>query len=313
MNKNIRRLTEGAMMCALVGLLLVVNRYLMESLEMVLLWVIPLPVIVYVVRYDLRNGMVLSFCIAAISFILALPQTVFYSLSGCIVGLVYGYGVINNKSSNWLVSTTIVGSIFVSAVTILLFASFFGYDLTTELLSFSGVVAPVAKLLSNGALINADFIKILFYLFIIVYGILEGTVIHLITYIVLRKLRIEAPIPKVVILSKGPKWLGYGCIGVILLNWLAPNFTQSTQILEILLFITVILCFVVGWFGYIMLLVFIKRLGVGFILTILIALALIFIFGSLLMLGQAILIFLVGLGLLDMTTNIRNILMGVVK
>jgi Predicted membrane protein (DUF2232). len=308
MNKNIRKLTEGAMMCAMVGMLLVINRQLMEFFDMFLIWIVPLPVIVYVVRYGVKNGLVLSFCIFIITFILALPQTVFYTLSGSIVGVIYGYGILRHKSSSWLVSTTIIGSILVSAVTILLFASFFGYDLADQLLHFSNEISTITKLLSKDGFISFVFVKILFYLAIILSGILEGTVIHLLAFIVLRKLKIEAPIPRVVILSKGPKWIGYLAIVAILANWLAPNFTQSTQILEILLFITVVLCLIVGWYGYILLVILVRLLKARLILVIFVASLLLIWLGSLMIFVQAVLIFFVGLGLLDMVTNIRSVI-----
>jgi|GEM_PF-448526 len=308
MNKNIRRLTEGAMMCAMVGMLLVINRQLMEFFDMFLIWIVPLPVIVYVVRYGVKNGLVLSFCIFIITFILALPQTVFYTLAGSIVGVIYGYGIIKHKSSRWLVSTTIIGSILVSAITILLFASFFGYDLADQLLNFSKDISPITKLLSRDGFISFEFVKILFYLYIILSGILEGTVIHLLAYIVLRKLKIEAPIPQVVVFSKGPKWIGYLAIVAILANWLAPNFTQNTQILEILLFITVVLCLIVGWYGYIMLVILVRLLKARFLLVIFVASVLLIWLGSLMIFAQTVLIFFVGLGLLDIATNIRSVI-----
>ena len=127
MNRNIKRLTEGAMMCGLIGVLLVINRQFANAFDAYMMWIVPLPVIVYTVRYGARNGFVLSFCATVISFMLSLPQTVFYVLASCLLGVVYGHGVRKEKSNAWLLTSSILASTIIMIFTTIIFASIFGY------------------------------------------------------------------------------------------------------------------------------------------------------------------------------------------
>ena len=54
MNRQVRKLTEGAMMCALFGLVLLINRQFAGVLELFFVYVLPLPLIVYTAKYDFK-------------------------------------------------------------------------------------------------------------------------------------------------------------------------------------------------------------------------------------------------------------------
>ena len=50
MNKQTRKITEGAMMCAIVGLVLFINRQLGNMLEYFMYWVLTFPILVYTAK-----------------------------------------------------------------------------------------------------------------------------------------------------------------------------------------------------------------------------------------------------------------------
>ena len=47
MNNQTKKMTEGAMMVAIVGMLLFINRQLAGMLEMVMYWVLTFPILMY--------------------------------------------------------------------------------------------------------------------------------------------------------------------------------------------------------------------------------------------------------------------------
>ena len=51
MKQDTRRITEGAMMCAIVGVLLFVNRQLANAIELFMYWVLTFPILIYTARY----------------------------------------------------------------------------------------------------------------------------------------------------------------------------------------------------------------------------------------------------------------------
>ena len=61
MNKRTHHITEGSMMVALVGAALLANRQLAGILEYALYWVLTFPILVYTVRYGMRNALIVSF------------------------------------------------------------------------------------------------------------------------------------------------------------------------------------------------------------------------------------------------------------
>ena len=60
MNKQTRKITEGAMMCAIVGLVLFINRQLGNMLEYFMYWVLTFPILVYTAKYGVHNALVPS-------------------------------------------------------------------------------------------------------------------------------------------------------------------------------------------------------------------------------------------------------------
>ena len=88
MNNQTRKITEGAMMCAIVGLLLFINRQLGNMLEYFMYWVLTFPILVYTAKYGVRNALVPSVSMLLLSFMISSPTTIFYLFSCIVVGLV---------------------------------------------------------------------------------------------------------------------------------------------------------------------------------------------------------------------------------
>ena len=56
MNNNVRRLTDGAMMLAIIGALLLINRQTAGIIETTFLFILPLPMVFYSARYGLKSS-----------------------------------------------------------------------------------------------------------------------------------------------------------------------------------------------------------------------------------------------------------------
>ena len=59
MNQNIRKITDGAMMAAIVGVVLIINRQMAGLLQDLLLFVFPLPMVFYAAKYGMKQSAVL--------------------------------------------------------------------------------------------------------------------------------------------------------------------------------------------------------------------------------------------------------------
>ena len=78
MNNQTKKMTEGAMMVAIVGMLLFINRQLAGMLEMVMYWVLTFPILMYTARYGVKSACVPAISMVLLSFMIAAPTTIFY-------------------------------------------------------------------------------------------------------------------------------------------------------------------------------------------------------------------------------------------
>ena len=81
MNNQTKKMTEGAMMVAIVGMLLFINRQLAGMLEMVMYWVLTFPILMYTARYGVKSACVPAISMVLLSFMIAAPTTIFYLFS----------------------------------------------------------------------------------------------------------------------------------------------------------------------------------------------------------------------------------------
>ncbi len=88
-----RKLTEGAMMVALVGLMLFVNLQLGGMPEALMYWILTFPILIYTAKYGIRNGLIAAFSTTLLSFMISSPTTIFYLFSCNVCGLFYGEGI----------------------------------------------------------------------------------------------------------------------------------------------------------------------------------------------------------------------------
>ena len=58
MNNSVRKITDGAMMVALIGLFLFINRQLAGLLDLYAAWLVPLPMVMYAVKYGWKSALV---------------------------------------------------------------------------------------------------------------------------------------------------------------------------------------------------------------------------------------------------------------
>ena len=86
MNSNVRKITDGAMMCAIVGAVLLINRQLGGLFQDMFLFLFPIPMVFYSAKYGWKNGWVVFAAMCLLGFILGGPTTLFYVASEMCAG-----------------------------------------------------------------------------------------------------------------------------------------------------------------------------------------------------------------------------------
>ncbi len=312
-NSRVNSITYGAVMCALVGALLLVNRQLAGAFDLYLYWIIPIPVIVYCLKFGTKQSFVLVASMVLLSFVVATPVTVFYVAGSAIAGVVYGDGVLKGKSSTYLICSLIGVSLLMMIITTFIFASFFGFNVADELRLYQDMVSEVfgtmgatnegmAQAIQN--ILSGNILMTILVISYVLTSVLEGFLVHLISILVLRKLKMTVPPMKPLSMVFAPGWLKLFVFAAIFAS-VVSSFTGVSEYNEIIIPLSAVAYCICFGFGYILMATFAAIVNQGKkkkAVSSLLILAIAFVFP----------IIVVGLGFVDMYSSIRlNLLMKV--
>ena len=212
MNNQTRKITEGAMMCAIVGLVLFINRQLGNMLEYFMYWVLTFPILVYTAKYGVRNALVPSVSMLLLSFMISSPTTTFYLFSCIVVGLVYGGGVRKGWKNGTLLVFSGIFTFFSYLVTTVLLAAVFGYDPAEDI----ELVKTILELMNIHSGIDLmKTVTIIVVLVAVLMSVLQTMCIHMIGNILLSRLHIRVHPMNNILSIRAPKWNGW----LILVIW----------------------------------------------------------------------------------------------
>ena len=260
MNNSVRKITDGAMMVALIGLFLFINRQLAGLLDLYAAWLVPLPMVMYAVKYGWKSALIPFVSVIFLSFIIAGPQIWFYVITACVCGVVYGQGVKSGWNNLRLMLTTMIFTILSNLITTVLFASFFGYDIAMEISEMGKMMTQMSENFNVQLPASLDitgFLKMIFVLSAVLTGVMEGIIVHLLSNFMLKRMKIKVAPPKPLSEIMIPKALAYVCF----LLFIASNFTSRLATLpswatELILIGGVLGALVLVFFGYICCLVY---------------------------------------------------------
>lgn len=228
MNNSVRKITDGAMMVAIVGMFVLLDRQLANLLMVYAIWLVPLPMVMYSVKYGWKSAMIPFVSLVFLSLIIGGPQTLFYILSSSVCGIVYGQGVRSGWNNLRLLITTMMFTIFSNLITTVLFASFFGYDIAMEI---SELGKTMTQMTGPGSALQLNLpqeldlnslLKTVLVLGCILTGVMEGLIVHLLSNFLLKRMKIKVAPPKPLSQLMMPKWCGYVCF----LLFIGCNFTN---------------------------------------------------------------------------------------
>ena len=227
-----RKLTEGAMMVALVGLMLFVNLQLGGMPEALMYWILTFPILIYTAKYGIRNGLIAAFSTTLLSFMISSPTTIFYLFSCNVCGLFYGEGIRKKWKNGVLYMGTAVFTFLSYLVTTFFLASLFGYDpkedieMISQLLSLFhiGQDLDLAKLTGMIILVST-----------ILLSAMQALCIHLFAHVLLMRLHIETRKIKTIFEIHLPSYAGLLIFFIWVLYFMRNVIKLNQEVLGILL------------------------------------------------------------------------------
>ncbi len=213
MHHATRSISEGAMMSALVGVVLLINRQFAGLLEYALYWLLSLPIIIYTVKYGWKKAMMPCTAMMVLAFMIALPTTMFYLASALLCGVVYGHGVQKGHSNVWLLTRCAWLTLASYFITMVLFAQVFGYDPQDDII----IAQRLMEMLSISSLNLGQVAFMAALLISVITAFLQTFCVHLLAVVLLTRMRLKAPQLKPIHTWQLPKWFGWLSICIWLL------------------------------------------------------------------------------------------------
>lgn len=95
-NNETKKITQGAMMVALLGVIMLFNRQTGGIMEASFYWILSMPMIVYSAQVEFKYSMIVFVSALLLSLMVSTPQSIFYLFSALVQGIIYGIGVQKN-------------------------------------------------------------------------------------------------------------------------------------------------------------------------------------------------------------------------
>lgn len=231
----------SAMIMAVIGVFLVVDRMFGSVFIGYAPFVLPIPFAYYTVQHGNRNGFVLYVATSIMAFFVS-------TLVGVITVSLYGlmgwfYGVLVNRGSNRLslLGLSFLIDLVIVIITTFALGSLMGYGTVSEQLAYmEEMVSQIFVSVGASAEIGKAYVKPIFYLVTILSAFIEAYVIHTLYLIV--AIRMKKPLPAMKRLSdvRWPMWSGYlGLVGLVGSRFIS-SLNVSLEVKELLLFLSIL-------------------------------------------------------------------------
>ena len=249
MNRQVRKLTEGAMMCALFGLVLMINRQFAGILEIFFVYVLPLPLVVYTVKHGFKSGAVCAVSICFLSLMISTVSSMVYSIVAVLIGLVYGELCRRRFSNGVLISVTMILTMILEVMCCIVFASVFEYNIYDDAKILMEAFAASGMQLSGD--LGMNFFLVIAVMSILLTGVLEGILVHVFANVLMKRLKMEIVPISPIALWNVPKWVGYVSAVAFGSNYMAQMFHASETVQLCTLAAGMVGSLVLVFFGYV--------------------------------------------------------------
>ena len=199
MNKT-KKLTQGAMMLAIFGALILIDRMIAYAFTELVILIAPIIIIMYSAMQSFKDGLLLSVGVIIVSFLLGNFQLLYliFIPVGVITGLVYSYGLQKGLNKTTLLFmacvTYIVGEVAAEYVIYPLLGFPVAQMIEEFKLAFeqSGSITgfDYSSILASAGLQMDKLLVIIYLISTILMGAMEGILIHILSIFLLKRFKI---------------------------------------------------------------------------------------------------------------------------
>ena len=200
MNTKTQELTYGAMIVAIFGVLLLINRQTGGFLEGIFMFIFPIPMVAFSAKYGWKDSPPVFVCTVLLSFLFGTFTAIFYAIAESFIGMVYGSCIKAERDMN----RTLVLVVALSAVAELLcsvaLASLFGIDINQDIMAMQEGMNQAfeqAGMDTATGILSYDYLRRMYVISMGFMGAMQGLIVYYLSLVILRKLRypIKKPQP----------------------------------------------------------------------------------------------------------------------
>ena len=200
MNTKTQELTYGAMIVAIFGVLLLINRQTGGFLEGIFMFIFPIPMVAFSAKYGWKDSLPVFVCTVLLSFLFGTFTAIFYAIAESFIGMVYGSCIKAERDMN----RTLVLVVALSAVAELLcsvaLASLFGIDINQDIMAMQEGMNQAfeqAGMDTATGILSYDYRRRMYVISMGFMGAMQGLIVYYLSLVILRKLRypIKKPQP----------------------------------------------------------------------------------------------------------------------
>ena len=192
---QVNQITEGAMIVALIGSVLILDRYFAGLIESFFFWLIPIPLAVYAVKHGFRNTLVVTAALIIVAFMLATWQMFVLVIFSVMTGIIYGSFVRKDYRVLIVITLTFLVTYSYQYLSTYLLASFFNYSLDAEIEELANLflyLPQIYRLIPNidkNQLLS--FFRLLMPIVILIISAVQTYLTHILTSLILLRLQIK--------------------------------------------------------------------------------------------------------------------------
>lgn len=196
-----KKLTQGAMMLAIVGALILIDRMTAFWFTELIVLIMPIVVIMYATMHTFKDGVMLCVGLLIISFLLGNFNMTYliYVPIGIVTGLSYAWGVRRGMDKRRLLMTAIITYTIGELVTTYVIYPLIGFPVAQMLAQYREAIEKTgsitgmdySSLFSMAGIDIAKLIVILYVVSTIIMGAMEGVLIHILSVFLLKRFKIR--------------------------------------------------------------------------------------------------------------------------
>lgn len=263
MNKT-KKLTQGAMLIAIIGALMIIDRQLSFIFSIYILLIIPVVIAIYGVMYELKDAITMSVCLLVIGVLFGTLSTYIYMPISIIVGILVCLAIkkgMDRRRVNIIASIT-----YVIAEVLVAFVIFplFGVSVSSQLDSMQTVYDAMVNMVGTSATVTfsnvSSLLAVVFIVATILTGVLEGYLTGILTTILLKKLKIKNIGINSPLDIKMPVYLAYILmllVSISLFILKIPGLEEKhATMVYIIMSLSVVASLVLAYYGYLFIIIY---------------------------------------------------------